>query len=237
MAGMEALIFDLDGVLVNTADLHARSWEALAQQNSLSWARENFTRFRGRRQRDCLIDLFAPRALTEAEIDALLALKNGAYRELLLQTPQHHLVMPGAVELVEAGLRHRLKLAVASSSVNARLVLRLAGLHEMMDIVADGSVVVCGKPAPDIFLWTAGALRTRPAQCIVFEDSEVGVAGAVRAGMYVVGIGQRDALKEASIVLPGIDALVLEDLLHASKQHCAVMSVETDPTESEELEC
>ncbi len=213
MPVVEALIFDLDGVLVDTVGLHFQSWQMLARQHNLTLTPADLAHFKGRHRRDCVIELFAPRTLTEAEITAFLIIKNNAYLDLLHNVNPQTLLMPGVVPLIEAARQRGLKIAVASSSMNALPVLERTGLAALMDVITDGGVVSRAKPEPDIFLWTAGALRTSPANCLVLEDSEAGVAAAVRAGMYVVGIGEPANLNQAHQVLASISVLKLDDLL------------------------
>lgn len=214
MPKIETLIFDLDGVLVDTVGLHFQSWQMLAQQFDRSLSQAELTHFRGRHRRDCVIALFAPHTLTPTEIDTFLTIKNNAYLDLLEQTAPDALLMPGVLPLLESARQRGLRIGVASSSMNALPVLRRVGLDQAFDVIADGATVAHTKPAPDIFLWTAGALHTRPAGCIVFEDSEAGVIAAHRAGMYVVGVGA--GLQQAHCVLPDIEAVSLEDVLHTA---------------------
>lgn len=218
MAAIAALIFDLDGVLVNTVSLHFRAWAHLAERHGITFAQDDMPRLRGRQRRDCLLDLFAGRSLTEAEIAAYLEIKDHYYLDLLSQSTPADLLTPGAADLVEAARTRRLKLGVASSSANAVAVLRYVGLSDAMQAIADGTTVVRSKPAPDIFIWTAGALGVSPMRCLAFEDSHAGMAAAHQAGMFVVGIGEQFS-DQAHVMLPGFEALALDDILAAADQY------------------
>ncbi len=170
MSAVEALIFDLDGVLVSTVGLHYQAWAHLAGQHGISFDEADMPRLRGRQRRDCLLDLFAGRGLTEAEITAYLEIKDRYYLDLLDQAAPEDLLTPGATTLIASARERQLKLGVASSSANAVAVLRYVGLYDALHAIADGMTVARSKPAPDIFLWTAGALGVSPADCLVFED-------------------------------------------------------------------
>lgn len=215
MPAVEALIFDLDGVLVNTVGLHYQAWAHLADEHNIRFNETDMARFRGRQRRDCLLDLFDGRSLTEAEIAAYLEIKDRVYLDLLDQAAPEALLVPHARDLIDAARARSLKLGVASSSANAVAVLHYVGLHDALDVIADGTTVANSKPAPDIFLWTAGALGVSPMQCLVFEDSRAGIAAARGAGMIAVGIGAHDFTDQAHLIVPDFKTLTLDDVLTA----------------------
>jgi len=216
MAAVKALIFDLDGILVDTVDLHYRAWKHLADIYGISFSRDDMQRFRGRQRRDCVISLFAPHPLTEAQINEYVAIKTNQYTAMLAQTDGEALLMPGARYLVHSAKASGLKLGVASASVNAIEVLKRVKLYDFFDAIGDGTIVARSKPKPDIFLWTAGALGVRPHQTIVFEDSAAGVHAARTAGMFVVGVGSDDAVNGAHLIVPAMTAIELDALLRAA---------------------
>lgn len=220
MSVIAALIFDLDGVLVNTVNLHFRAWAHLAERHGIAFAEDDMPRIRGRQRRDCLLDLFGERSLTEAEIATYLETKDHYYLDLVRQSKPANLLAPGAEALVDTARARNLKLGVASSSANAITVLRYVGLYDMVEVVADGTTVAHSKPAPDIFIWTAGALGVSPIRCLAFEDSHAGVAAAHQAGMFVVGIGAQ-LIDQAHLMLPSFEVMTLENILAAADEYAA----------------
>jgi beta-phosphoglucomutase len=184
----EAIIFDLDGVLADTTESHYRAWKQIALELGRSFAREDMTRFRGRQRRDCLLDLLGDHQLPETEIERLLILKD-TYCQADIATMTAADLLPGVASFVESAYQQGVRQGVASSSANARQVLQQTGLMPYLQAVGDGLTVARSKPAPDIFVWVAGALHVRPADAVVIEDSLVGVEAALKAGMMVVGVG------------------------------------------------
>jgi kojibiose phosphorylase len=218
MAATRAIIFDLDGVLVNTVDLHFRAWQFLAETHDIPFARTDMIRLRGRQRRDCLLTLFADRPLTETQITENLEIKDRYYLDLLSQNSHEELVAPGAFSLIESARALRLKIGVASPSANAVHVLQRVGLFPLIDVIADGNTVQRSKPAPDIFLWVAGALNAHPVEVIAFEDSEAGIEAARKGGMFVVGVGDQPEAQQAELVLSQLDTMPLVAILEAAHQ-------------------
>jgi kojibiose phosphorylase len=138
--------------------------------------------------------------------------KNGYYLEYISKiTPSD--VLPGVTELLEALRNAGIRIAVASSSRNAGMVLRGLDLDAMIDVVCDGSMVGAAKPAPDIFLCAAEQLGLDPAVCVVVEDADVGVLAARAAGMRVIGLGSPALVGGADAVFSSLDHVSLPDLL------------------------
>lgn len=216
---IEAVIFDMDGVLIHSVELHYRSWKYIADQNGLSFTREDMEGFRGRHQRDCLVRLFKGHALTEDEITAHLITKNTQYREELHKSTPDALLLPNAKNIVEAIKARGLKIGVASSSTNADYLLQHTGLYDLFDVVASGYTVTRTKPNPDVFIWAAGALRTRPTQALVFEDSAVGIQAAQTIGMFVVGIGEASVTQHAHMGYPSMQEVDLDNVFSTANAH------------------
>jgi beta-phosphoglucomutase len=215
---IEALIFDLDGVLVNTVDLHFQAWAYLAAQRNVSFDSLDMHRLRGRQRRDCLLELFDGHNLTEAEIAVYLEIKDHYYLDLINQTAPEDLLAPHAVQLIDAARECQLKVGVASSSANAIAILKYIGLDARLDVIADGNTVARSKPAPDIFVWTAGALGVSPMRCIAFEDSYAGITAARRGGMFTVGVGSQESMEPAHLVISDFGAVQLAEILYAARQ-------------------
>lgn len=188
-AGLQAVLFDLDGVLVDTASFHYHAWKQLADELTLPFDESLNRSFRGVPRMACMDLLLAEHARFFAieEKTMLAERKNGYYLERVM-TLQPSDAAPGArallAELRDAGVRT----AVVSASKNARLVLDLLHLSDAFDTVVDGSDVTRGKPDPQCFLKAARLLRTAPDRCIVIEDGEAGIRAARAAEMPTVGI-------------------------------------------------
>ena len=206
-------IFDLDGVLADTVELHYRAWKQIAAQINVPFTREDMNGFLGRRRRDCLLDLLGDQQIADADLQALLERKDQLYQAELDAVNPVDVVLPGVFEFVDAARAKEIRLGVASSSANARQLLEKTGLITRMRAVADGFTVKRSKPAPDIFIWVAGALQVRPAQAVVFEDSQAGVAAARTAGMVVVGIGDEARSANPDLTVSSIQSLNVDEIL------------------------
>ncbi len=216
MSVPEAIIFDLDGVLADTIEYQYLAWRHIAGLIGVPFERGDMDRMRGRRRRDCLLDLLGDRAISETEIEHLMKLKDEHYLAGIAGMTSDHL-LPGVMALIQAARQRGLKLGVASSSLSARPVLEKTQIIQLMDVVADGSTVCRSKPAPDIFVWVAGALGVRPMNAVVFEDSAAGIEAARTAGMTVVGVGDGKLTVDAHFSVYDLDGFDLDKLfLHLS---------------------
>lgn len=207
----KALIFDLDGVIADTIRAHEAGWEIVANQFGVPVTPELLFSFRGKRRHD-ILHTITGRVLSENELHSAMNAKVAHYDAFLAQMSPAQ-ILPGVEALMAAGRTRGMGLAVASSSYNAKAVLDKLGLASRFDVIADGPTVARAKPFPDIFVWAAGALRVRPADCIVFEDAEAGVIAGRDAGMFVVGVGDPAYLSKAHLVVPDLTALDLDALL------------------------
>ena len=213
MAAIKAFILDLDGVITDTAEYHFRAWKRLADEEGIPFTREDNEALRGVSRRESLNRLLKGRAISDEVAEAWMARKNAYYRALISEiTPDS--LLPGALDFLNQARAHGLKLAVGSASKNTRDVLRGLGLLDFFDAIGDGHSVSRTKPAPDLFVWTAGRLGFPPGECVVFEDAEAGVEAALTAGAYCVGIGPAERVGGAHIVLPnGLCDITVERLL------------------------
>ena len=191
-----AFIFDLDGVVVNTVDLHYRAWKHLFDDLGVPFTRRDMDRMRGVHRRDIVLQYTS--GLNETQIAACMAQKDMLYKRALAEASREIAHAP-VVELIHEAKRRGVRVGLASSSVNARIVLERAGLLAIFDALADGNTVSRSKPAPDIFVWVAGALGVSPADAVVFEDGSAGIEAARTAGMYVVGL---DVETDRPLVVP-----------------------------------
>jgi beta-phosphoglucomutase len=193
-ADIRAFIFDLDGVITDTAEFHFLSWKRLADEQGIPFERQDNEALRGLSRRDSLMRVLKGRAIDEVTAQAWMKLKNDYYLAYLdTLAPEH--ALPGVVRLLDEAHAAGIKIGLASASKNARPVLDKLGLTPRFDAIGDGYSVVNTKPAPDLFIWVAGRLDVFPQQGVIFEDSEAGVQAAIQAGFWSVGIGPAIASK------------------------------------------
>jgi len=206
---LQAFIFDLDGVLTDTAEFHYQAWKRLADEMGADFNWEINHQLRGVSRRQSIEIIFKDHDLSEEEIKAGMARKNGYYQSLILRMSPSD-VLPGALDLLQELREHKIKIGLGSASKNARTVLDAIGLTPMMDVIGDGYSVERGKPEPDLFLFVAHELGAKPENCAVFEDAEAGIVAANRAGMYAVGIGDEERLPGADVVYHNLEGLTLK---------------------------
>ncbi len=187
---VRAVLFDLDGVVVSTDGLHYRAWKALADSEGIPFDAAVNDRLRGVSRMESLAILLeqAKRDVAPEQRAAMAERKNETYRALL-STLDGRDVLPGVLLLLDHLRERGIKTAVASSSRNAGAILERIGLAKAFDAVVDGNDLVHSKPAPEVFLKAARALRTAPARCLVIEDAAAGVEAAHAAGMPCLAVG------------------------------------------------
>lgn len=192
-----ALIFDMDGVIVNSNPVHRRAWQLYNRRFGIQTTEDMFDRMYGRRNDQIVADFFGP-GLTQAEIAAHGAAKEQLYRELMAGVLSESLV-PGANEFLARHGGCTAALATNAERANVVFILEAAGLTGSFRVVVDGDMVSRPKPHPDVFQRAAELLGVHPRNCIVFEDSLAGVKAARAAGMRTVG------LLTTHTELPGVD--------------------------------
>jgi len=211
---LRAFIFDLDGVLTNTAELHFRAWKRLADEEGIPFTREDNERLRGVSRRESLMRLLKGRALPERTMDSLMERKNRYYQELIKGLTEDD-ILPGARELL-GELRHAgFRIAIASASKNAKEVVKRLGIGNLVDAISDGWSVERQKPEPDLFLHAARQLGVSPPSCVVIEDAADGITAAKRGGFRSIGLGPLERVGEADATFPSLEGLHLKDLLEA----------------------
>lgn len=197
---IRAVIFDLDGVIVSTDEQHYQAWKQLADEEGIHFDRTINHRLRGV-SRMASLDIILERSrktYSLAQKEAMATRKNEAYRKLLEKISPRS-ILPGAMMLLEQLKDLGVKTAVASSSRNARMILKKIGLADRFDAVVDGGDIKLTKPDPEIFLLAAKRVGVPPAKCIVIEDADAGVEGAKAAGMRCLGVGSAACNKAADI--------------------------------------
>ena len=209
---IRAFIFDLDGVLTDTAEYHYRGWKQLAKELGISFTREDNESLRGVPRRESLLLILKDRAYSEEQILEMMERKNRYYLEFIHDISPRDL-LPGARELLEEIQAAGLKSALGSASKNAAEVIERLGIASLLDVIADGHSVERQKPAPDLFLYAAAQLGLSPAECVVVEDAAAGIEAARAGGFRSVGLGPRERVAMADLILPGLDGVRLHDLL------------------------
>ncbi|MGD9976628.1 MAG: beta-phosphoglucomutase [Bacteroidales bacterium] len=203
---IKACIFDLDGVVVDTARYHYLAWKRLARGLGFDFEEHHNERLKGvsrMRSLEILLEVGGLKFPLE-KMEQMAAQKNEWYLGYIRKmTPEE--ILPGAKELLEELRLHEIKIALGSASKNTPLILKRIGLTNHFDAVVDGNKVTAAKPAPDVFLVAAQALGISPEFSIVFEDAEAGIEAAVSAGMRCVGIGNPQILYKANIVVPNLN--------------------------------
>lgn len=187
----KAFIFDLDGVITDTAELHYLAWQQLADEEGLSFNREINERLRGVSRRASLEIILNNQTRAENDLEALMERKNSYYVDRL-NSITHRDILPGIEHFLLELRAKRIKISLASASKNALPILHHLGLYPLFDAVADGWSVERSKPAPDVFIYAAGQLGINTRECVVVEDAEAGIIAARQAGMRVIGIGPQE---------------------------------------------
>ncbi|MDB5062364.1 MAG: beta-phosphoglucomutase [Mucilaginibacter sp.] len=214
MNNIQACIFDLDGVIVDTAVYHYKAWKRLANDIGFDFTEHQNEQLKGV-SRMASLDLILGWGnvidKTEAEKLELATRKNEWYTEMINKmTPAE--ILPGAREFVQSCRNAGIKTAIGSASKNTPTILAKLELLPLFDAVIDGNSVTNPKPDPEVFLKGAEALHVAPSACVVFEDAIAGIEAAINGGMKAVGIGSPELLKEANIVVSGLDKMTLKML-------------------------
>jgi beta-phosphoglucomutase len=215
---IRACIFDLDGVIVDTAKYHFLAWKRLAGQLGIVFTEKDNERLKGVSRMNSLeiILEIGNRKLTSSQKNEFAALKNKWYVEYIEKmTPEE--ILPGCLYFLHELRKAKIKTAVGSASKNTPMILERVGIIDLFDAVADGNNVSKAKPDPEVFLKAAEILGIDPGQCIVFEDAIAGIQAAINAGMFAVGVGLPEVLTEAHLVISGLHEMNLEKLKKIEK--------------------
>ena len=197
---IKGFIFDLDGVITDTAELHYLAWKKLAEEMNWAFDREVNEKLRGVSRMDSIniIKDHNGAIVNEDKLKELATMKNDIYvASLDTMTPDDYL--PGAKELLTHLRQEGFKVALGSASKNSTKVLNQLQATGYFDVIGDGNSVDRSKPAPDIFLFGAEKLDLKPEECIVYEDAESGIDAAKAGGFYNVGIGPKERVGHADV--------------------------------------
>lgn len=207
----KALLFDLDGVLVDTAKYHYLAWKELADELGIPFSEKDNELFKGVsrvRCMDILLEL-GGRTMPEEEKSACCEKKNNIYIRYIENMSEEE-ILPGVKEFLRDVKKKGYVIALGSASKNSMLILERLHLTGLFDAIVDGTKVSKAKPDPAVFIAGAEALGVRPGECIVFEDAVAGIQAAHAGGMQAVGIGTVEALPEADFHLPGFAGVTIE---------------------------
>lgn len=208
-----ACIFDLDGVVVDSAKYHYASWKKLANELGFDFTLDQNEQLKGvsrMKSLDILLEIGQQTFDDQAKLE-LAEKKNHWYKELI-NTMRPEEVLPGSRELFGELKDHGIPCALGSASKNAHAILERTDLLQHFDVVIDGNLIAKAKPDPEIFLKGAQALGVDPELCIVFEDAIAGVEAALNGNMRAIGIGSPQVLEKADYVVPSLAEINLAKL-------------------------
>lgn len=210
----KGFLFDLDGVIVDTAKYHYAAWKRLAGELGLHFTTADNELLKGvsRRKSFEIILSLNKRSMPEEQIASCCEKKNDYYLEYINRLGKDD-VLPGVKDFIPDARRLGLKTAIGSASKNCMLILERLELTDYFDAIIDGTKVSMAKPDPEVFMKGAKALGLPPESCIVFEDSLAGIIAAHNGGMKAVGIGNAEVKKHSDFFLEGFETISVESLL------------------------
>ncbi len=208
-----AVIWDMDGVIADTAPYHLKAWQGVFQKGGVNFTEDNFRNSFGQRN-DTIIRSVLGKEVSADEIEVISNEKDESFRQGIRQNLKP---LPGAIKLIESLTKNEFKLALASSAPieNIQLLITGLGIKNCFRAIISGRDVAEGKPNPQGFLLAAQKLEVKPENCIVIEDAVAGVAAAKRAGMHCLAITNthpRTSLMEADLIVDTLEAVSVKDL-------------------------
>jgi beta-phosphoglucomutase len=207
----KAFIFDLDGVIVDTAKFHYLAWKELANELGFEFTEEQNEDLKGVSRvasLEILLNIGKVQLSNERK-EELLKEKNEQYLGYIAKMGQDE-ILPGIKEILQYLKENEIPFSLGSASKNARLILRILGLYDLFDAIVDGNDVSSAKPDPEVFLIAAKKLNKDPHDCIVIEDAQAGIQAANNAGMMSIGVGDKKVLNKASFVLNNTSELTVD---------------------------
>jgi len=211
MAKIKSCLFDLDGVIVDTAKYHFLAWKRLCNELGFDLnetENENLKGISRAKSLEILLEKGKVR-LSEEKREMYMERKNNWYLEYVDEMSASE-ILPGTLHFLNLCKEAGYHIALGSSSKNALRILEKINILELFDAVIDGTKVSKGKPDPQTFILGAEATKAHPSECVVFEDSIAGIEAGIAGGMYTVGIGNPKTLERANIVIPGFENVGLE---------------------------
>jgi len=210
---LKACIFDLDGVIVDTAKYHFLAWRRLAKELGFEFTLADNEALKGVSRMASLEILLRIGGLApnDKEKEELAARKNGWYVEFISgMTPDE--ILPGSIRLLKQLRKEGILTAIGSASKNARTILDGIKLTRMFDVIVDGNKIHSAKPDPEVFIRGAEELNIDPSCCVVFEDAQAGIEAAIAGGMKCVGVGDPKLLGKANLVIPDLIKITVRQL-------------------------
>lgn len=213
MKEINACIFDLDGVLVDTAVYHYKAWRRLANELGFDFTEEENEELKGVNRLKSLELILGWGGVqkTSEEIELLAEKKNEWYLEMIASMQPEEL-LPGSREFLEELKAEGIKIALGSASKNAKIILDKTNISHLFDAIVDGNMVKASKPDPEVFLLGAKLLNMDPKECVVFEDAISGVEAAIAGGMKVIGVGEKEVLEKADVVISSLAEMTFDKL-------------------------
>ena len=214
-----ACIFDLDGVIVDTARYHYLAWKRLTDDMGIVFTGKDNEQLKGV-SRMASLDIIlgiGGKKLSLPEKKELAALKNKWYLDYINRMSPAD-ILPGTLQFLNELRHNHIKIALGSASRNTPLLLKRLGMQNEFDAIADGNTVENTKPDPEVFLKAAAMLGIDTGRCVVFEDAVAGVEAALKAGMVCIGIGEKSVLNDAHMVITGLYEMDLDKLIALEKR-------------------
>jgi beta-phosphoglucomutase family hydrolase len=210
---LEAVLWDLDGVIADTAEYHYQAWREVLRKRGVDFSKADFMSLFGQRH-DSIIRFALGDSLPKKELDAITEEKQQNYRRRVAVNIRP---MPGAIALIKSLQEHGIKSGIASSAVpeNIEIITRSLGIKDCFQAIAHGMEVKEGKPSPQIFLLAAKKLKVKPDNCVVIEDAIAGVAAAKQAGMKCVAVTNSHSkkdLKKADLIVDTLETVGIDDM-------------------------
>ncbi|MBZ4683453.1 MAG: beta-phosphoglucomutase [Fusobacteriaceae bacterium] len=214
MKDIQLFIFDLDGVITDTAEYHYLAWKELCDDKGLLFDREVNERLRGVSRIDSIKIIMEHNKkddIPETTLVEWATEKNERYKQLIQKVTPNDL-LEGITDIFNKLKEKNIKIALGSASKNAKAVIKNLGIEEIFDFIGDGYSVDRSKPAPDLFLYVAKNLNISPEKCVVIEDAVAGIEAAKSAGMLGVAIGKKEDFTKADFVYNSVKDIDLDEV-------------------------
>lgn len=213
---IKGFIFDLDGVLTDTAEYHYQAWKRMANKLGIPLDREMNEQLKGISRMDSLERILALGNQTEKysveEKEQLANEKNEDYKKLILSVTPNDL-LPGIADLLADLKKENIRLALASASKNGPIIMEKLGIADLFDTIVDPASLANGKPDPEIFIKGAEQLQLKTEECVGVEDAQAGIESINAAGIFSVGVGTKEMMKNADYAVSDTSELKLSDIL------------------------
>ena len=212
---IKACLFDLDGVVVNTAKYHYLAWKKIATDLGFEFSELDNERLKGisrTESLDLLLEIGNLKLDPETK-NELAEIKNNFYVSSI-QKMNSDEILPGVIRFLNELHDGGILIALGSASKNAMTILNKINILQLFDVIIDGNKVSKAKPDPEVFIKGAAELGVEPQYCLVFEDAQAGIEAARNGGMNTIGVGEPENLKNADFVIPGFETITLDQLIN-----------------------